>query len=122
MAIRKYLKLSHKYFGPYQVLEKVGAVAYKLALPSGSKIHPTFHVSLLKKKVGFTYTVTSTLPRLESKGQFLVYPVAIVQRMMVKKKNKAVAQWLIQWFNTIPDDVSWEDATVIHEQYPEFNP
>lgn len=122
VAVRKYLKLSHKYFGPYQVLEKVGAVAYKLALPPGSKIHPVFHISLLKKKVGSRYTVTTTLPRLGSEGQFLVYPVKVLQRRMVKKNNSAVAQWLIQWSNTIPEDASWEDSATIQEQYPEFNP
>ena len=122
VAVRKYLKLSHKYFGPYQVIERIGTVAYKLQLPPGSKIHPVFHVSLLKKKVGSKYTVSYTLPKLGSEGQFLVSPVKVLQRRMVKKNNVAVAQWLIQWSNTIPEDASWEDASTIQNQYPKFNP
>ncbi|XP_074337152.1 uncharacterized protein LOC141674323 [Apium graveolens] len=49
LAERVSLKLSVKFFGPFQVEEKVGAVAYKLRLPAHSKPHTVFHITLLKK-------------------------------------------------------------------------
>lgn len=122
VAIRKHLKLAHKFFGPYKILEKIGTVAYKLDLPEGSLVHPVFRVSLLKKKVGSKFTVTTALPKLGVEGQFLVYPVKVIDIRMIKKGNSAVVQWLIQWSHSIPEDASWEDAATIAEQYPDFNP
>ncbi|XP_061366444.1 uncharacterized protein LOC133309664 [Gastrolobium bilobum] len=48
----KVRKLSHRYIGPFQILQKIGPVAYQLALPPHlSNLHNVFHVSQLKKYV-----------------------------------------------------------------------
>lgn len=52
LAKRLCSKLSPRYFGPYTVLRKVGPIAYELALPPPSKVHPIFHVSLIRPAKG----------------------------------------------------------------------
>ncbi|MCH93906.1 retrotransposon protein, partial [Trifolium medium] len=58
----KYHKLSKRYYGPYLILAKVGAVAYKLSLPPQSRIHNVFHCSLLKPHKGPPPAVVDQLP------------------------------------------------------------
>ena len=48
VALHRNLKLSPQFFGPFQIIQKVGVVAYKLKLLENCKIHPMFHVSNLK--------------------------------------------------------------------------
>lgn len=47
-------KLSSRYYSPYVITAKINAVAYKLKLPEGYKVHPVFHISLLRKSINST--------------------------------------------------------------------
>jgi hypothetical protein len=55
-------KLAFKFFGAYQILAKVGPVAYLLQLPSTSSNHLVIHVSQLKKAVGHNQVLVPSLP------------------------------------------------------------
>ncbi|GJX81899.1 ty3-gypsy retrotransposon protein [Tanacetum coccineum] len=55
-------KLPKRYYGPYEILERVGKVAYRLTLLETSKIHPVFHVSILKAFSGNGIEEVSNLP------------------------------------------------------------
>jgi hypothetical protein len=117
----KHYKLNPRYYGPYQVLERIGAVAYKLQLPPGSAVHPVFHVSLLRKKVGEVAIVSQALPVVDDEGRVKVYPVTILERKLMKKGNAAVVAGLIQWSNSFPEDAIWEELIELQIQFPDFN-
>ncbi|KAK4271035.1 hypothetical protein QN277_019789 [Acacia crassicarpa] len=114
-------KLAARYFGPFQVLKKIGAVAYELALPATTRVHPVFHVSLLKKHVGPAATVAQTLPPVDDQGQFALEPEFILGRKLVRRNHLSVTQVLVQWKLTQPEDATWEDLSIIQAQFPHFS-
>src|SRR5690349_13941565 len=61
-ACRPTKKLQHRFLGPYKIIQKISAVAYKLELPDSLRIHPVFHVSLLRPYHDPTSFPDRTLP------------------------------------------------------------
>lgn len=55
-------KLSLKFYGPYEIIQKIGSVAYKLNLPLSANIYPVFRVSQLKQKLRTNIIVQEDLP------------------------------------------------------------
>jgi hypothetical protein len=88
-------KLNQKFYGPFEILQKIGTCAYRLNLPAGSTIHPVFHVSLLKARIGHDQLVSQALPLFENQTETLQLPQKILARRMIKRNNTALAQVLI---------------------------
>lgn len=96
IAMRKNLKLPPRFFGTFQILKNIGTVAYKLNLTTEARIHPVFHVSCLKKKLGQQSTPLPTLPPEDLNGEIRPEPEAILERRMIKKNHIALTEVLIQ--------------------------
>lgn len=108
-------KLSFRFFGPYQILSKIGSTAYKLDLPDSSTVHPVFHVSQLKQFIQPPTQVSSIIPVLSD--PFQVH-VAVLQRRMASRGVRAVQQGLVQWSSLPQSLATWEDLEALRQRFP----
>ena len=74
-------KLSPRYYGPFEVLERIGRVAYRLAFPASTRDHNFCHVSLLKKYIHDpNHVINWDVIQVEPKGEFQIEPMRILDR------------------------------------------
>ena len=112
-------KLSPKFFGPFQVIQKIGQVAYKLQLPTSAQVHPVFHVSQLKLCHSEAVSM-GDFPQCDPEGLLAAIPIKLLDRRMVKQGNRAAVYGLIQWSNGTEDDATWESLADITKRFPAF--
>lgn len=116
--IRRHMKLSHRSFGPYKVLERIGSVAYKLKLPGHCHILHVYHVSLLKQRLGSRNIHSTDLP---VEGILLPEPYKILAYRTKTRCKKLIPQVLIQWAHSSEEDATWEDSSHIQQEFPNFS-
>ncbi|GJW01753.1 putative reverse transcriptase domain-containing protein [Tanacetum coccineum] len=98
---KSYADLKRKpiYVGPFKVLEKVGAVAYKLELPQElSRVHNTFHVSNLKKcYADEPLAVPLDGLHIDDKLHFVEEPVEFMDREVKRLKRSRISIVKVRW-------------------------
>jgi hypothetical protein len=99
----------------------VGQVAYQLALPSQSKLHPVFHVSCLKKVIGTRCQIQTNLPELAEEGSIWLQPEAVLDQRERRLRQRTIKEVLVQWKDTTPTDATWEPTTIL-QQFPHLKP
>lgn len=118
VARRVNQKLAPRYYGPFPIVAKIGAVSYKLKLPNNAKIHPVFHISQLKKAIG-DYTVEASLPvDLQVEEEEMEEPEEVLASRDILKQGQTTKQWLIKWKNRNLEDATWEDEGLLKSQFP----
>ena len=119
MRFGKRGKLSLRYIGPFEVLKRVGEVAYELALPPGlSGVHPVLHVSMLKRYHGNgNYIIRWDSVLLDENLSNEEEPVAILDREIRKLRSREIASIKVQWKNRPVEEATWEKEADMRERY-----
>ena len=118
LARRRNEKLAPRYFGPYEVLARIGAVAYKLKLPPSSAIHPVFHVSQLRRAIGDQAHSSSLPPTLTDDNEVVLEPATVEG---VRQGAAGDREVLIRWKGLADYEATWETVDGIRHQFPEFH-
>ena len=134
VLVKLYIILRHKklhkglvrrYEGPYRVIKRIGKVAYKLELPKKLKVHPVFHVSMLKP-----FHQDQEDP---SRGESYRAPVGIstaydremesiiADRVVRRKGYRPQHEYLVHWHGTQRSEASWEPAQHLWQYQTHIN-
>ncbi|XP_073049550.1 uncharacterized protein [Primulina eburnea] len=115
-------KLSPRFIGPYEILERVGDLAYRLALPPAlSGVHDVFHVSMLRK---YHPDTSHVLPpdevELDQTLSYIERPIQILDRKDKQLRNKLIPLIKVQWNRHGVEEATWELEDKMRQKYPEL--
>ena len=112
-------KLSPRYIGPFEVLERVGIVAYQLALPpSLSNIHAVFHVSMLRKYTPDPNHVVDWSELVVDTDGTFEGPMSIMDSRDQVLRGETVKLVKVLWQNRKVEEVTWEREDMMCTNYP----
>ncbi|KAI5350684.1 hypothetical protein L3X38_003575 [Prunus dulcis] len=113
-------KLSPRYIGPYEIVERVGPVAYRLALPPDlSRLHNVFHVSMLQRYISNPSHVLEEQPiELQEDLTYVEQPVQILDQKMQVLCSREIPLVKVLWRSHTVEEATWEPEDQMREQYP----
>ncbi|GJW87370.1 hypothetical protein Tco_0162710 [Tanacetum coccineum] len=103
-------KFAPRYVGPFEILERIGPVAYRLRLPQElSSVHDTFHVSNLKKCLAdANLHVPLEEIKVDKTLHFVEEPVEIMDREIKKLKRSMIPIVMVCWYSKRGPKFTWE--------------
>ncbi|GJX79408.1 putative nucleotidyltransferase, ribonuclease H [Tanacetum coccineum] len=115
-------KLSPRFIGPFEILERIGEVSYRLALPPQlSHVHDVFHVSLLR---GYHYhplhVASYPFDQIQPDMSLSEEPESILDRQERVMRNKIIPFVKILWKNHPEREATWETEESMRASYPHF--
>nr|KYP44149.1 Retrotransposable element Tf2 [Cajanus cajan] len=112
-------KVTLRFVGPYRIIQRVGPVAYRLALPpSLSNLHDVFHVSQLRKYIHDpSHVVELDDVQVKENLTFEKLSVAVVDHKLKELMGKSIALVKVLWDATT-GEATWEVEQQCRERYP----
>ena len=113
-------KLSPRFIGPFEVLERMGIVAYRLTLsPNMSSVHEVFHVSMLREYTPDpAHVVDWGQIEVDTDGTFEEGPVYIVDSRYQVLRRKTVRLVRVLWRHCGVKESTWEREDTMRATYP----
>ncbi|GJT32425.1 putative reverse transcriptase domain-containing protein [Tanacetum coccineum] len=115
-------KLAPRYVGPFEILERIGPVAYRLRLPEElSGVHDTFHVSNLKKCLAdASLHVPLDEIKVDKTLRFVEEPVEIMDREVKSLKRSRILLVKVHWNSKRGPEFTWEREDHMKSKYPQL--
>ena len=113
-------KLSPRFIGPFEVLERVGEVAYRLALPPQlSRVHNVFHVSMLRKyEPAKGHVLKWPELQLDEIASYEEQPIQILEASEHVLRGRTISMVKVLWQHHGTPEATWEDEKEFREHYP----
>ena len=99
MRIGRRNKLGPQYVGPFEIVERIGPLAYRLALPSEiEKVHNVFHVLQLREYISDPSHVLKYSPlQIQEDLSYTIEPVEILDCKEKQLRNKMILLTKVLW-------------------------
>ena len=117
-------KLSPHYIGPYEIIERVGPLAYKLALPPElTQIHNVFHVSMLQRyRSDPSHVLRDSEVEISENLSYIEEPISIVDRKVKQLRKREISMVKVIWKNHGIEEATWETEEKMKRDYPHLFP
>ncbi|GKB33878.1 reverse transcriptase domain-containing protein [Tanacetum coccineum] len=115
-------KLAPRYVGPFEILKRIGPVAYRLRLPEElSGVHDTFHVLNLKKCLAdASLHVSLGEIKVDKTLRFVEEPVEIMDREVKSLKRSKITLVKVRWNSKRGPKFTWEREDYMKSKYPQL--